>query len=220
MRDDKEQALQLRSFGKSYNEIRQELKISKGTLSEWLSKYQWSKDIAIKLARGAQEKSSVRMRYLDKIRGAHLERVYKEAEQEALQELETLKHHPLFIAGVMLYWGEGNKSMKNGALRISNCDPGVIRLFQSFLIHICRVKPDKIKAQLLLYPDLSGSICREYWIKNAGLSVHQFTKDIFILGRHKTRRVEYGVCSLGFCSMYLKTKMRCWIRELPRFLLV
>lgn len=218
MRNDKEKVLNLRSLGKSYNEIREMLKISKSTLSLWLSRYDWSKDLAIRLAKEAQEKSIVRLRYLDKIRGEHLKKVYEEAKQEAFHELETLRYYPLFIAGVMLYWGEGDKSERSGGLKISNCDPGVIRLFQCFLVHVCRVDKRKIKAHLLLYPDLDGRVCREYWKENGGLSEEQFTKDVYILGRHKTRRVRYGVCSLGLGSTYLKAKMRCWIEGLSNLL--
>ena len=42
--------------------------------------------------------------------------------------------------GLGLYWGEGDKSNNNTAVRISNTDPQLIKKFREFLLKICGVK--------------------------------------------------------------------------------
>jgi len=213
MRIDKIQATKLRRTGKSYNEIRQLLGIPKATLSDWFRNQKWSKELSKKLNDRVLEESRIRLAALDKIRGKNLERLYGEARKEAEEEFGLLKNHPLFIAGVSIYWGEGDKSTKSG-FRISNVDPGMIRIFRKFLLDVCRVEEKRIRVGLLLYPDLNDEDCKKYWVKNAGLSANCFTKSVTIQGRSKHRRVLYGVCGIIYSSRFLKEKMLIWIRLL------
>lgn len=109
MRKDKEIAIKLRKHGKSYRQIRDEMRIPLSTLSGWFRDADWSKGIARELVQKNLRESAVRIRELNAVRGSNLARVYEEARTEAREEFERLKYHPLFIAGLMLYWGEGGK---------------------------------------------------------------------------------------------------------------
>lgn len=218
MRGDKQQVLKLRKLGKSYNAIRQEIRIPKSTLSEWLRPHKWSRDIASVLSEKSKEISAIHIRRLNKIRGKHLVRLYRCARTEAYTEFDKLKYHPLFIAGIMIYWGEGDKVSGHG-VRIANTDPGMIRLFVNFMIHVCQIPRNRIKAWILLYPDLDEGVCKKFWVKNSGLGDRSFTKCIIIKGRHKTNRVRYGVCNVGISSKYFKNKMLVWLKLLPSQLL-
>ncbi|MCR4333793.1 MAG: hypothetical protein NUV60_02155 [Patescibacteria group bacterium] len=218
MRKDKEIVFKMRKSGKSYNEIYAALKIPKATLSDWFSKIDWSNDIAKKLAIAVQKQHTIRLVELDKIRGTHLKRAYNEARDEANEELKELKYNPLFIAGLMLYWGEGDKLTKYSTA-ITNTDPNLIRLYVSFLKNACRVPEKKIKAHVLIYPDLNEEDCRKYWAHESGINLSNFTKSTTILGRHKTRRIKYGVCIIGISSTYFKVKVLEWLKLLPRELM-
>lgn len=215
MRKDKEKALLLRKSGKSYKQIKEELGIPTSTLSDWLRPHQWSKNIKESLSKTANKNSSIRIQRLNNIRGKHLEKLYKEAKIEAFEEFEKLKYHPLFIAGLMIYWGEGDRITRHN-VRISNTDPAMIRLFSDFLIKICNSPKDRIKLSLLLYPDLDDEECKEYWSKNTRIPISRFNKSIFITGKHKTKRLQYGVCSIVFTSTYLKQKLLIWLKTLPK----
>jgi hypothetical protein len=218
MRKDKQQAMSLRRTGKSYKEIRAQIGIPISTLSDWLRPHQWSQNIAKSLAEIANKQNSVRVRKLNKIRGQRLARLYKEASIEAVKEFNRLKYHPMFIAGIMLYWGEGDRLTKH-TVRFGNTDPAMMRLFVNFLLHVCKVPQEKIKASVLLYPDLDEYKCRLYWSEHAGVPLEKFNKSILIQGRHKTRRLKYGVCSVMVCSTYLKKKMLIWLNLFPNELL-
>ena len=208
----------MRRSGKSYNEIRSALKIPRATLSGWFSKVDWSNDIAKKLAVAVQKQHTVRIIELDKIRGTHLKRAYEEAREEARTDLFELRYNPLFIAGLMLYWGEGDKLTKYSTA-ITNTDPDLIRLYVFFLKNACRIPEDKIKAHVLIYPDLNEKTCRRYWAHESGVDLSHFTKSTTILGRHKTRRIKYGVCMIGISSTYFKVKMLEWLKLLSKELM-
>ncbi|MBL7044986.1 MAG: hypothetical protein ISR98_00065 [Parcubacteria group bacterium] len=215
MRKDKEKALFLRKSGRSYKQIKEELGIPVSTLSEWLSPHKWSQNIKKSLTEVAKKENSVRIQSLNNIRGEHLKKLYKEAEIEAIKEFEGLKYHPLFIAGIMIYWGEGDRVTKHN-IRVSNTDPVMIKLFVDFLIKICNAPKNRIKSSLLLYPDLNDIVCKEYWSKNALIPENSFNKSIFITGKHKTKRLQYGVCNTVFTSTYTKRKLLIWLKLLSK----
>jgi len=86
----------------------------------------------------------------------------------------------------------------------------------NFIFNICRIPRQKTKAWILLYPDLNENYCKKYWIQNTGLKYGDFTKSIVIKGRHKTKKLNYGVCNFGANSAYLKRKILVWIEMLAK----
>jgi hypothetical protein len=214
MRKDKEEAVSLRETGKSYRMISSILKVPKSTLSEWFKDADWSIKIKKELNEKALLKSRVRLAGLNKTRGINLTEAYEQAKREAAEELKLLRHHPLFIAGLMLYWGEGDKVTKN-TVRLTNTDPELIRLFIFFLEEICKIPREDVRISLLIYPDLDEKECRNYWAGTLSRGPENFTKNILIQGRHKTRRLKYGVCIVAVSSAYLKVKIIEWLRILP-----
>lgn len=218
MRSDRSLVVGLRKIGKSYNEIRRLVNIPKSTLSDWLRGYYWSKTLSKNLDKKHRQANIVRIRYLNRVRGKHLKRLYRVGRKEALEEFESLKYHPLFIAGVIAYWGEGDKVSRFGA-RIANTDPAMIRLFVNFLRHVCQIEFRRIRASILLYPDLDSILCKKYWVTNSGLRNSSFGKSTVIHGRHKTRRVRYGICNVGISSAYFKQKLLIWVDLLSKALI-
>ncbi len=214
MRSDKKQAIELRKQGKSYKDINKQLNIPISTLSNWLSDKQWSKNVKNSLINKAKDKSRARMRELNKVRGHKLKKAYNQAKKEARKEFEYFKFHPLFISGLIIYWGEGDRVSK-GLVRVSNTDPLMIRLFVKFLTDICGAKKNKIKASLIIYPDIKNNQCKNFWVKNTQFSKSNFNKNILIKGRHKTKKVGHGICNAGIPSTYLKEKIKIWLKLLP-----
>jgi hypothetical protein len=215
MRKDKKNAIQLRKLGKSYSQIKSTLGIPKSTLSDWLNEVGWSQKVKYTLAEKAKEDSSVRFHALNKIRKKHLIRLYRTVEKEAKVEFESFKLHPLFIAGMTIHWGEGDK-LTQYQVRVGNTDPRMIRVFVKFLYEVCNVPRQRVHAHLLLYPDLDPILCKNYWIKKSSLSQSHFRKSVTIEGRHKTRRLPYGVCYITVNSTYLKRKVNTWLQLLSK----
>jgi hypothetical protein len=214
MRKDKGKAIEMRRSGKSYAEIFALLKIPKSTLSDWFANSDWSYDLKQRLSKSAQVEHTIRLRELNKLRGANLKQAYDEARKEARKEFEEFKYNPLFIAGVMLYWGEGDK-LTNYSTKISNTDPHLIRLYVFFLEKVCRIPKEKIRGHILIYPDLNEETCRLYWASRAHIDLSRFSKCTVIHGQQTTRHLAYGVCMIGISSTYFKVKMLEWIKLLP-----
>ncbi|MGB4076088.1 MAG: hypothetical protein WBK28_00070 [Minisyncoccia bacterium] len=218
MRKDRNEAIEMRKDGKSYRQIRDKLRIPLSTISEWFSGEEWSLKIRQKLTAAAEIESTIRIVELDRVRGEHLKQAYEEARKEARQELETLRYNPLFIAGIMLYWGEGDK-LTNGQTRLSNSDPELIRLYVEFLRKACRIPESKIKGSLLIYPDIDRESNLRFWSFASGIPISRFSKSVLINGKHETRRLRYGVCSILVLSTYFKVKMLEWLRFMPKELM-
>ena len=215
MRKDKENAIVLRKSGKSYEEIKDELGVPKSTLSDWFRGQRWSNDLSARLFEKAKDGHTVRLQELNRTRGENLKKLYEQAEKESVEEFNLLKYHPLFIAGLMIYWGEGNK-MSKSRCSIANTEPAMIKLFLQFLRNICGFSNTRIKAWVLIYPDIDEKLCRSFWAGKTGLPLGNFTKSILIKGKHRTNRLSFGVCSVGVSSAYLKRKILKWIEMLAK----
>lgn len=209
--DLKIKAIALRKEKKSYREIASELHVSKSTVSYWLKEIDWSKNIQEQLTDRARRLSQERLVRLNRLKRVKWQSVYQEAQTEATREFESFKRNPLFIAGISIYWGEGDKNFVNGRVRVSNVDQRLLTVFKVFLHEICNVEKEKVNAYILLYPDLNKEKCLEYWSRNIGVEKSKFFKSNVVERRHKKNRLTYGVCSINVSSKYLKKKILVWI---------
>src|SRR3989344_6399145 len=133
MRKDKEKAFNLRRSGKSYKQIRDELGIATSPLSGWFKHESWSQEIKNRLSR---EESLSNPKKLELMAQANRERwklKHEEYRTAAIKEFEKFKDDPLFITGLILYWGEGEKQSKSSQVRLGNSEPEMLRIFYLFL---------------------------------------------------------------------------------------
>lgn len=207
----KEKALYLRKNGKSYNDISTFLGVSKSTLSLWFKNVKWSQEVKKQLINKSRVDSRKRLEELNNKRNVKLEEHYQKAEREATKEFELIKNDKLFLTAISLYWGEGDRNFKNGIVRISNVDPVMLRVFYEFLIVVCKIDVDKIRAGLLLYPDLNESDCIYFWSNRINIVSSRFFKSTFIKGKEKNRRVSHGVCIVSVHNKFIKKKVLTWL---------
>ncbi len=210
-KDLKLRAILLRKEKRSYREIAEALAVSKSTISYWFRDIDWSRDIQKQLTDRSTRLSVERLGRLNDLKKKKWQKVYADAESEAIQEFDTLRKNTLFTTGISLYWGEGDKNFSNGQVRVSNVDERLLRTFRLFLQNCCGVMEQKMRAYILLYPDLKEEVCLEYWSKNIGVAKDNFFKSSWIEGRHKRNRLSYGVCSLQVSDKRLKKKILTWI---------
>lgn len=211
MKHDKQEAFELRRGGKSYKTISRELNIPLGTLAGWFKKEPWSEDIKIRLI---QQQTSSSLEHMEKMRVANIRRFEEQRKQyrnEAISEFHKLKKNPLFIAGLMLYWGEGEKQPKSSQVRLGNSDPALVKTFYIFLRDCLKIGEDGIHFWLLLYPDLLEEVQKKFWSTAVGMPLVSFKKSIFIKGKHPSKRMAYGVGTVYVSSRALKERMLKWI---------
>jgi len=215
MRNDKHIAIKLRRRGKSYSKINKELGVPKSTLSNWFSNINWSKSIKVGLTKKANYIAQKRLRLYNKKQKIFWEEWREKARQQARDSFSKLKSNPLFISGIMIYWGEGDSKPKN-PFRLSNTDPRMIKLYVKFLIELLNIPKENIRLGLILYPDLIENRCINFWSKNTTIHKSQFYKTQFIQGRHPTKRLSYGICMVICGNRQLKEKVLLWIDLLSK----
>ncbi|MEK7555618.1 MAG: hypothetical protein AAB516_02255 [Patescibacteria group bacterium] len=217
MRNDKHLAIKLRKQGKSYNKISGELEISKSTLSNWFSNIKWSKDIKKELTRKANYIARKNLQRYNKKCKEKWEHRREAARQEARKDFPKLTKNPLFIAGLMIYWGEGDSKIKN-PFRLSNTDPRMIALYTKFLIKSLNIPKENLRSTIILYPDLSEEKCMNFWAATIGIPKSQFYKTQFIKGKHPTKRLSNGICMITCGNRQIKEKILVWIDLLSKSL--
>ena len=200
----------MRKQFKSYSEISRSLNVPKSTLSGWFKDDKLSSEIKTKLTEVARIKSTKQITMMSRARSMYWQKQREIARTEARDHFKSLAKQPLFIASTMLYWAEGDSKLKN-PIRLTNTDPRMIRLYIKYLTQILNVSKEKIRVELILYPDLNEEQCLMFWSKVTQLPKSQFYKTQFIKGRHPTHRLSQGICMIILSSRLLKEKFLVWI---------
>ncbi len=181
----------LRRLGWSYGEIIELVPVPKGTLSNWCREIRLSADqaAAIKDRTGCQVGVP---RDTQRKRRTEIERIRR----EAADEVTALVSDPLWVAGTMLYWGEGSKT-SNG-LALANSDPRACRLF----IHWTRRYHDPAACFVLklnLHADNDEPSARRFWATASGLGTDAEFYKTFIKPDgtgHRKNHLAHGVCQV------------------------
>lgn len=205
-------ALKLRKEGKSYSQIKAKLGIGKSTLSGWLNRYPLSKE----RIRELRDRSEVRIekfrQTMRKKIEARLEHYYKEEKVKWL----PLSRREVFLSGLFLYWGEGNKSQR-GTIALSNTNPLIVKFALAWMVGSLNLPLDKIRVSLHLYSDMNVNEEIGFWSQQLGISKNQFTKPYI----KKTKKVELdrkgygrGTCELRVSNTVIKERMMMALRAI------
>lgn len=213
---DRQVAIDLRKQGKTYSEIRKELNISKSTLSDWLSKLPLTSEQFEQLEKS---KKNNRVLGIEKIRLTKQKK--REERIKAVYENQKvywgkLSRRELELAGIFLYWGEGNKRL-NGSVSLNNTDPKVMKFTLYWFLNGLLVPQEKIKVDLHLYSDMKIKEEISFWCKELNLPLSQFRKPYI----KKSKRIDidqkgfgHGTCALVVNDVRLKEKVMMSIAAL------
>lgn len=215
----RQQAIDLRKLGKTYSEIRRELGLPKSTLSDWLSKYPLTID-QLKLLNKTikNNKDLSREKYRTTMsfrRESRLKKTYETQKKSLL----PLSKRELAIAGLFLYWGEGQKRM-SGYIGISNTNPKIIKFSLYWITHSLTVPKEKIKIQLHLYNDMNVSEEIRYWKDELKVATSQFNNPYI---KSSTREgltyksFGHGTCTLMVSNVLLKERIMMGIEAIADF---
>lgn len=208
-------ALELRQQGKSYGEISAQLGIAKSTLSYWFSKNQWSASIKDSLNLKWSSVSREKMRKLNQERLVLVQQRHQKYRQSAREQFGYLVKNPLFLLGLALYWGEGNKT-NNGRVGVINTDSRLLKKVVLFYRKVLKIPEEKLRAELFIYEDHESENMKLYWSNELSIPVNQFIKTQILPSRTALtkRRAKYGMCSVYFSSTEFSIKMHEWISVL------
>ena len=213
---EKEQAIQLRLQGKSYNEIRRLLKIpSKGTLSFWFKNLQLTAYAKRRLANNMflAYKRGLLQFNLDRSKRIKLDNIKRQ--KEAAKSIGKLTHRELLLVAIALYWGEGYKSGKHPRLGLTNSDPALIAIFMRFIREILKVSEYKIRTHIHTYPNLDQSVAIKFWSRVTKLPSDNFRIVNQVSrasqGKRPKNSLPFGTLDIRVNSRQLFFTMMGWI---------
>ncbi|OGZ33090.1 MAG: hypothetical protein A2V69_02765 [Candidatus Portnoybacteria bacterium RBG_13_40_8] len=206
---EKLRAIRLRKKGKSYKEIQKNISVSKSTLSIWLRD--------IKLTPLQEKRIYVELRQKNAYRLAKAnqrERIRKTGEiiKTAKKEIPSYLRDPLFLAGLMLYWAEGDKSDESEVVKFSNSDPEMIRFMMKWFRKICKIPERKFRIALHIHELHCRKNIENYWSKLTNISRNQFHKTQIkptSLGQRKNILYN-GTCAIRISDKNLFRKIKGW----------
>jgi len=206
----KKDIIKLRQQHLSYNDIAIKLNISKSTVSYWLKNKDWSENIKQKLQKINRKSSQNNIEKMAIANRKKWQSWYQNARDEATKEFQYLKGIPLFIAGNMLYWGEGDSNINNSMVRLSNITDKIIIIFVKFLKNCCKVDDNNIIFTLILYPEHSEAKCKKFWCSKLPVTNPIFYKTQRIIGKNLKNKINFGICNVLVKSRFLKEKIITW----------
>lgn len=208
----KRKALELRKQGKSYNQIKKEIGVSKSTLSEWLRRFPLSKG-QIRLLRDINEVRIEKYRNTMRLKRETKKLTYY---NEQKQILIPLSKKEIYLAGLFLYWGEGAKTL-HGQVDISNTDPSVLKFVLYWMTIALGIPKEKVRVNLHLYKDMNINETIEFWSRELGISKDQFIKP-YIKNSNRSdldqKGFGHGTCHLVVNNTVIKEKIMMGIRAM------
>lgn len=208
----KRKVIALRKEGKSYGDIRKILKVSKGSLSVWLKDIPLTEDqkFALKDRRKRAVETyrkTMRLKRSRRNSGYYLDQIRKWV---------PLSEREVFIAGLFLYLGEGNKASRN-TVGITNTDPSVVKFALYWIINSLKVSKDKVRIQLHLYNDMDIEKEINFWLTELKMKRSYMVKPYI----KKSLRMDidqkgygHGTCGLVVHNTVIKENILMAIRAI------
>jgi hypothetical protein len=194
----REHAVKLRLKGYTYGQIKRELGISKSTLSEWLRNLPLtSEQLKLLQTNRLLVKDLSREKFIETSKSKRLVRLKSIlADQE--KKLLPLSNRELFLAGIFLYWGEGEK--RHGRFSITNTDPRVIKFALVWMTKSLNIPKESIKVRLHIYKDSNIDEVINFWSQHLELPKDQFRGPY--LKKTSRENLTYKSFGHGTCQLY------------------
>src|SRR3989344_232708 len=200
----KEKAINYRKKGFSYNMISQKIGVNKSTLSGWLNKIPFSPNRELIKRIGLAKLKSAIFRHDQKVNEI------AEMRDLAKKELDEITKRDLWLLGIGLYLGEGNKSYEN--VSFSNSDPETIKIIIAWFKKNCNLKNGNFNPFIHAYPDNNIEKTVNYWSKITGIPKKQFGKT-YIDKRINKSKIKSKTLPYGTLHLRIKS---CGEREFGR----
>ncbi len=202
----------LRQQGLSYREIlaRVSFRIARSTISNWC------KDIELTSAQldrldGLYREGSYRGRLLGP--KAIQDRRAKEVTRikaVARDEVSALTQQEVWVAGLMLYWAEGDKQHRVG---LTNSDPELVRFMMGWFRGCCHVPEEKFRAHLHIHSGQDKEAIKSFWSRVTGIPPSRFGK--FCVKQegtgHRKHKLYHGTVAIAIRSKDLLYRIQGWI---------
>lgn len=205
MHDFQNKAVVLRKQGKTYSEIKSLLpRVSKSTLSYWLSGLELSQKQREKLSQNINKKLIKAREQSILARKIKRKAYFSDIENKNNHLIKALDKDRVAAKLVLsaLHLGEGSKN-RRGSMQLGNSDPGIIRLFLKLLRTCYDIDESKFRCTILCRADQDTKKLENFWTHTTGINKRQFYKtriDVRTIGK-PSRKLDYkGVCVINYFS--------------------
>lgn len=216
---DRQKAIELRKKGKTYSQIKNELKIPKSTLSDWLQDFPLTEEQINELNKNKKLSKQIAIEKTIIVKKNKREKRLKDTYIREKHNWKRLTQKELVLAGLFLYWGEGKKGM-NGQVSINNTDPNVIRFALNWYINGLYVPKEKIRIDLHLYNDMNLTNELNYWSDLLNIPLAQFFKPYVKQSSRiniNQKGFGHGTCGLVVNNVLLKEKIMMSIKAISDY---
>jgi len=131
-------------------------------------------------------------------------------------ELNRVVQRTLFLSGVLLYAGEGTKSLLSGRVEIANSDCGIMRIYLRF-IQMLGFSTRRLRARVQIHDLGERNEAVEHWSRELGLPATQFVEPLLSLPSKLVRRHTYTL-QLSLANTMLLLLMRHWTGNLEQLI--
>lgn len=174
---EKQQAIELRKKGLSYNEILEKLPVAKSSLSLWLkaAPLTESEKHALKDRKHANI-SRGRMRAA----ATHTENRLKREQsylKEAQAQFQEHKSDPFFHVGIALYWAEGTK--RSTQFQFTNSDVAMIKVMLLWIHKYHSVTWNDLSLRLYIHKPYADKNYERFWSEKTGIDLAKFKKSVY-----------------------------------------
>ena len=212
----REKANELRKAGYSYSYISGETKVTKGTLSAWLSHIPYVPNDEMVKRMGKARTASGLAKHRLKLESL------RSANQQAKKDIGILCKRDIFMLGLGLYMGEGTKT--HDIVRVINANPQVMNFAIRWFKEVCGMNNFNFKVRLHVYPDNDITKSIKFWSQTTSLPENRFQKTYVDVRKGKKMfkrgKLPYGTAHLSIRSngrkefgVFLARRINGWIKE-------
>ncbi|MFA5828171.1 MAG: hypothetical protein WC841_02270 [Candidatus Shapirobacteria bacterium] len=182
-------SVSLRKDGLSYSQILKKVPVAKSTLSQWLRSVGLSKKQKQALT---ERKLSAIQRGGAKKRKQRLQKI-EAIDKSTFSDIGQLSNRDLWLAGIMLYWAEGEKQKETNVsvgIKFSNSDSRMLSFFIFWLKEYLKIIDDDIVLELYVHEKFkeTKNVFVEYWSNELGYPKSKFDKIYFKKNKIMTMR--------------------------------
>jgi len=207
-----EKARIMRNSGDSYSEIAEKLSVSKSSISIWCRDVQMSeinKARIRKIALAGARKG--RKKWAD-MRRAQKKEFLALIAIETKKDIGPLSKRDRFIAGLMLYAGEGDKTQER--VGMSNSNPQILQLILSWFEEFLQLDRRDFYVHLYLHVGRSERKAKAFWATTLRINQEQIVY-VYRPVPHVSRKKnvhEFGVCAVRMNDVVSHRKLMGWVR--------
>lgn len=124
---------------------------------------------------------------------------------------EQWRTDPLFLLGIGLYWGEGDKSSGESRLRISNADVHLLRVWLAWCQRFLPGIP--LRTALNLHPNCDVEAARRFWEEQLNIKIGYVWIAASSASKRRRNALPNGTLNIrvGRGSLEWYTKMMVWL---------